>query len=87
MTNLKNRMDRLEGRRKRKINPIIVVEAGETEEEAWQKYLAENPEIDEKDIGGRIIIMGDPDASPDPSEPETQLEKRPVGVRPMKITW
>jgi hypothetical protein len=36
--------------------PIIVVEDGETSEEAWEKYLAEHPEHEESDP--KVVIRG-----------------------------
>ncbi len=56
MSSLKKRLERLEGG-KRRLAPIIVVEEGETVEEAWEKYLSEHP--DHKRGGGAIIICGD----------------------------
>jgi hypothetical protein len=40
--NLKKRLERLEGGRPK--TAIVIVKPGETEEEAWEKHLAEHPE-------------------------------------------
>jgi len=52
--NQKRRLERLEGGRKGRGISIIIVHPGETEEEALQKHLAQNPE-DEK--GGVRLIL------------------------------
>jgi hypothetical protein len=53
MANLKRRLQRLEGAQLGA--PIIIVRPGETEEEAWQKYLAEHPEDEKAEIAIYII--------------------------------
>ena len=64
MGNRKQRLERLEADRKGRGAPIIIVRAGETAEEAWQKHLAQHPE-DEK-AKWRIVIKCRVD-SPDPN--------------------
>ncbi len=60
MGNFNKRLERLEHGRKGKGVPIIVVEKGETQEEAWQKHLLEHPEHAQAKT--RIIITGDYEA-------------------------
>ena len=55
MGNLKKRLEHLGGGR-RKGAPIIIVEEGETSEDAWQRHLAEYPEDAEAEV--RIVIQG-----------------------------
>jgi hypothetical protein len=40
--NLKKRLERLEGGRRG--TAVVVIQPGQTQEEAWQQHLAEHPE-------------------------------------------
>jgi hypothetical protein len=54
--NIKGRVERLEGGRKGRGAPIIIVKPGETTDEAVQKTLDQHPEADPD--GLKIIIRG-----------------------------
>ena len=54
MGNLKRRVERLEGGRKARGIPIIIVHPGETGEEVLQKHLAQHPE---DETGGVMLII------------------------------
>ena len=54
MGNLKGRVERLEGGRKGRGFAIIIVNPGETTEEALQRHLAEHPENEKAE--DRIIL-------------------------------
>jgi hypothetical protein len=56
MGNLKRRVERLEGGRKGRGIPIIIVRPGETTEEAWQKHLAQHPEDEKAEVGIYLIL-------------------------------
>jgi hypothetical protein len=56
MGNLKGRVERLEGGRNRQSPAVIVVQAGETSEEAWQRHLAQHPEAEKAEV--RMFIKG-----------------------------
>ena len=53
MGNLKRRLERLEGGGKEGGFPIIIVNPGESTEEALQKHLAQHPEDEKAEV--RII--------------------------------
>jgi hypothetical protein len=55
MASLKRRLERLEGSRVR--TAIIFVWSGETDEEAWQRNLAEHPEDEKAETV--IYVTGD----------------------------
>jgi hypothetical protein len=84
--NLKGRVDRLEGGRRGRGAPIIIVQPGESTEEAWRKHLAEHPE-DEK-AAVRIIIncsgQYHPSAAP-PPRPEPKDSAKASGPAPLSI--
>jgi len=87
MCNHKRRLERLERGRKGKGFVVIIVDPGETAEEAWQKHLAEHPE-DEK-AKGRINIhqsaQGSPGIPP-PPRPEPKENTKVTGPGPLQIT-
>ena len=56
MGNLKRRVERLEGGRKGRGIPIIIVHPGESEEEALQRHLAQHPEDEKAEVGIYLIL-------------------------------
>ena len=87
MRNHEKRLKRLEKARP-KGAPIILVEDGETYEQAWQRHLAEHPEDEKAEF---YIILGPLDqASPSgPPPPRPQPPKRPgaAGTRTKQIIY
>jgi hypothetical protein len=83
MSSLKKRVERLERAQGKGGVAIIILNDGETREEAWQRYLAKNPGAE--DAGAKIFIQGPP--SPDspcgPPPPGTPL----IGLQPQKSPW
>ena len=87
MANLKGRLERLEGGRKGRGIPIIIVKRGETTEEAVQKHLAQHPE-DKTEVKFIIRCSGQtsPSAPPPPrQEPEDSAPAPGPGL--LQITW
>lgn len=86
MGNLKGRVERLEGGRKGKGAPIIIVQDGETGEEAWRRHLAAHPEDEKAEF--RIIIKGSGQApsAPPPPRPESKYSAMAPGPGPLQIT-
>ena len=87
MGNLKGRMERLEGGRKGRGAPIIIVQPGETPEEAWQKHLAQYPDDENAEV--RIIINCSaqaPPSAPPPPRPEPEDRAHASGPAPLRIT-
>ena len=76
MSSVKKRLERLE-RAQPKGAPIILVENGETEEQTWQKHLAEHPE--HADAKGVIIITISPLGPLCPSTPNAGTATAPQG--------
>ena len=73
MGNLKGRVERLEGGRKGRGLPIIIVHPGETAEEAWQKHLAQHPESEK--AKGRINIRVQAKVPQAPPTPKAGTER------------
>jgi hypothetical protein len=69
--NRKKRLERLEGPQERGA-PIIIVGRGETNEEAWQRHLAQHPE----DANETALIIRISDASRDPQGEASRLGNR-----------
>lgn len=74
MGNLKQRLERLEGGRRVRERPVIlIVRPGESTEEVWQKHLTQHPE-DEK-AGPRINLhLSGQDQDPPSASPTTKAE-------------
>jgi hypothetical protein len=87
MGNFRKRVERLEGGRKGRGFPIIIVNRGETKEEALQKHLAQNPEDEKAEV--KIILnlsgQGSPGAPP-PPRPEPKYSAQAQGPGPLQIT-
>jgi hypothetical protein len=87
--NLKGRVERLEGGRKGSGFTIIIVNPGETTEEAVQKDLAAHPE-NEKAEGMIIINLSgasqDSPGAPPPPRPEPKYSAQYPGPGPLQIT-
>jgi hypothetical protein len=87
MGNHKQRLERLEGGRKRPSVAVITVKRGETTEEARQKHLVAHPEAAKAEV--TIIIKGrdqDPSCAPPPPRPEPQETAKAPGLGPISIT-
>jgi hypothetical protein len=87
MGNHKRRLERLEGGRKRPSAAIIVVQRGETEEEAKRRHLAQHPEAEKPEV--TIIISGrdqDPPGAPPPPRPQPQESAKAPGPAVRSIT-
>jgi hypothetical protein len=86
--NFKGRVERLEGGRKGGGFAIIMVNSGETTEEAVQRDLAAHPENEKAE--GRIIIklsgQGSPGVPP-PPRPEPKDSAQAPKPGPLQITW
>jgi hypothetical protein len=87
--NLKRRLERLEGGRKRPSVAIIAVQRGETEEEARRRHLAAHPEAEKPEV--TIIITGrdqdqDPPCAPPPPRPEPKESAKAPGPAAISIT-
>jgi len=54
MGNRKQRLERLEGGQRGRGASVIIVRPGETDEETWQKHLAQYPEDEKPKL--RIVI-------------------------------
>jgi hypothetical protein len=86
VSNLRRRLERLEGGRRGKVFPIIPVRDGETKEEAWGKYLAEHPEQSTAELVPLFIIgtkqdpPGPPPPRPKPKEPEKAMGPAPITI-------
>jgi hypothetical protein len=83
VSNLKRRLDRLEGGRRGQGIPIVLRRANETQEEAWQKHLAEHPEHATAEVrlfiaGRRQDPPGPPPARPKPKEPDKAPGPAPI---------
>jgi len=86
VANLKGRLERLEGGRKGRGMPIIIVQKGETSEEAVQKHLAQHPE-DETEVKIVISCSGQTSPSaPPPPRPERKDSAKASGPAPIQIT-
>ena len=86
MGNLKGRVDRLEGGRKGRGIPIIIVMPGESKEEALQRYLAQHPEDEKAEVRIIINLSGqDPPSAPPPPRPEPKYSAKAPGPAPLKI--
>jgi len=83
MSNIKKRLERLE-RARSKGFPIIIVEKGETPEEAWQKHLAAHPE--DKDGFAIILDCQAPPGGPPPPRPQPPKGPGAAGTRTKQIT-
>lgn len=87
MENLKGRVERLEGGRKGRGMPIIIVKKGETSEEAVQKHLAQHPE-DKTEVKIIIRCSGQTSSSaPPPPRPEPKDSAKASGPAPLQIVW
>jgi hypothetical protein len=87
MSNIKKRLERLERARPREF-AIVLVEPGETQEEAWQKNLAQHPE-DEETEGAIFLHCSSrraPPSGPPPSRPQPPKGPGAAGTRPRQIT-
>jgi hypothetical protein len=87
--NFKRRLERLEKLLGHVGVPIIMVQPGETREEAWQRHLATKPESAE--AGVRIVITCQTQAapgvgSPPPRPQSPERERIPTPPRPLAIT-
>jgi len=85
--NLKGRVERLEGGRKGRGIPIIILGPGESKEEAIQKHLAQHPEDEKAEL--ILIIKGTgqaPLGAPPPPRPEPQDSPKAPGPAPVCIT-
>jgi hypothetical protein len=87
--NLKGRVGRLEGGRKGRGYPVIVVGPKESKEEAVQRHLAQNPEDEKAEV--KIIInlseLGqDSPGAPPPPRPEPKYNAQAPGPGPLQIT-
>lgn len=89
MGNIKGRVERLEGGRKGRGFPVIIVRTGETTEGALARHLAENPE-DEKTDFKLILDLSesgqDSPGAPPPSRPEPKYSAQAAGPGPLQIT-
>jgi len=88
MRNLKRRVERLEAGRKGRGIPIIIVQPGETKEEALQKYRAQHPENEKSEVRIIINLSGQdqgPPSAPPPPRPEPKYNSKPVGPDPLRI--
>jgi hypothetical protein len=87
MRSHKKRLERLE-RARPKGFPIVIVEPGETWEEAWQKHLAKHPEDEKAEFRFILDSLSNQAASSGPPTPRPQPPKRPgaAGTRPLQIT-
>ena len=84
MGNLKRRVERLEGGRKERGIPIIIVMRGESTEEAWQRHLAQHPEDKKAEV--RIIIKrSGQDAPSAPSSPRLEPKDGPKAPEPAPL--
>jgi len=85
--NLKGRVERLEGGRKKISSVVIVVPAGETSEAAWEKYLAQHPEAEKAEV--KMFIKGrgrDSQSAEPPPRPELPAGDQAPGRGPLMIT-
>jgi hypothetical protein len=88
MANIKRRLERLEKILGHIGAPLIMVQPGETKEEAWQRHLAAHPEHAQAEV--KIIITCSPQAGPPrlpPPQPQSPEPRRiPMPPRPLQIT-
>ncbi len=86
MGNLKGRVEHLEGGRKGRGFPLIVVKPWETSEEALQRHFAQHPE--DKDVASIIINCSDQDhpSAPPPPRPDQKESAKAPGPAPLRIT-
>jgi hypothetical protein len=85
--NLKRRLERLEGGRKRPSVAVIMVKRGETNEEALQREVAADPETEKAEV--KIFIKGrdqDPPSAPPPPRPEPKESTKAPGPAAISIT-
>jgi hypothetical protein len=86
MVSTKKRLERLEGGWKGRGIAIIIVRPGETNEEAWQKHLAEHPEDEKAEL--ILIIRGsgqDPRGASSPPRPKPNDSAAAPGPAPQII--
>lgn len=89
MGNLKGRVGRLEGGRKGRGYPIIVVRPEESKEEAVQRHLVQNPEDEKAEVTIIINLSGlgqDSPGAPPPPRPEPKYNAQAPGPGPLQIT-
>lgn len=88
MGNLKRRIERLEGGRKERGIPVIIVGPGESSEEAWQRHLAQHPEDGKAEV--RLVIkrsVRDPSNAPQPPRPEPKENPKAPEPARRSIIW
>ena len=89
MGNLNQRLERLEGGRRVRERPVIlIVQPGETKEEALQKYRAQPSENEKGEVRIIINLSGQdqgPPSAPPPPRPEPKYNGKPVGPDPLRI--
>ena len=86
MRNHKKRLERLERARRRWFT-VILVEPGETEEQALQKHLAAHPEDEKAEFCVIIGPLGQaPPSGPPPPRPQPPKGPGAAGTRTKQIT-